>query len=533
MSFANELQKLKSLRDSGGITREEYEASRNRLLEECVRRIESVHDRSREPVVTVSRPAQATNIPSQTIPQGVARVQVPGADAAPPTRSSTYSEELDYSLVKPPPRREQVFSDADATARSMDTASAPRIPPTGAERGQPAVSSAQGVPRVKFSSPPFYKEPGRSGLPTLPGQALRSESAATAAAPAPSPRVAYETVKINPPAPRVDDRQRAASTGVSTPRPEFSAPPQNHALDRGVPKPATPSVQAFQVENRAPEAPLQRPPVAPYRDPDAGLNWTRVSPRSQSEQPASWPPPADDAVKPVEATAGKFDAAIALVEAASSSPVEAEEVSAPAVEEALPKFATSQESEPAEKSRWGLPRFKLVTGVVQDVRLSMCQNSEAYAASVSLDGQRMEITSSSEIRIAAGDRVNFGGYERDGQLLVLGYRNESNGSHSDLDRLRKRYRFLLTLGRLSLLVGLAALAATVMLFLHQPMWASRLARWGHVPYALSGVAAAAVSYLGLALSFVGRWAKDFHSALAPPSRSVVPQNPPSPLPATY
>jgi len=44
MSLANELQKLKSLRDSGGITPDEYEKSRNRILEDCVRHIEAVHD---------------------------------------------------------------------------------------------------------------------------------------------------------------------------------------------------------------------------------------------------------------------------------------------------------------------------------------------------------------------------------------------------------------------------------------------------------------------------------------------------------
>ena len=82
-----------------------------------------------------------------------------------------------------------------------------------------------------------------------------------------------------------------------------------------------------------------------------------------------------------------------------------------------------------------------------------------------------------------------------------------------------------------MLAGLAAVAATVMLLLRIPVWAGHFAQWGYVPYVLSGLLGAAMSYLGLALSSVGKWAKEFHNALAPSDPAIV--NPPSALPATY
>jgi hypothetical protein len=261
-----------------------------------------------------------------------------------------------------------------------------------------------------------------------------------------------------------------------------------------------PSVTAFHVESRLTQAPLL--------DPDAESHRAPVSPRLQSEQPDCRPSAPPSELK---------------------APPQAEDLDT--VEEFLPRFAAAYDTRPAERNRWGLPHFKLVSGVVQDVRLLLCPDSEAYAASISVDGRRMEISASSEISITAGDRVSLGGYERDGQLLVLGYRNETSGSHSDLHRLRTRYRVLLTLGRLVLLAGLAAVAATVFLFLHKPGWAAHLAQWGNVPYILSGLLGAAASYVGLALSSVGKWAKEFHHALAPSDPAIV--NPTSALPATY
>jgi len=44
MSVAIELEKLKKLRDSGAMTPAEFEQSKTRLLDQCVRRIEAFYD---------------------------------------------------------------------------------------------------------------------------------------------------------------------------------------------------------------------------------------------------------------------------------------------------------------------------------------------------------------------------------------------------------------------------------------------------------------------------------------------------------
>jgi len=487
MSFANELQKLKNLRDSGAITREEYEASRNRLLEECVRRIESVHDRPARPSSLASQPPGAMNASGPADSQGTEsepRVKFPRLDAElAAKRSSTYSQELDYSLVKPPASRGHVATDSSATAYAPAKARV-ESPTSVPSREEHAISPEPGVPRVKFSSPPPFEEPVRRA----PVEGVRNESTAPPA-PASSVRVAYEAVKIHPTTLRVDTKQQSVSHDVSAHRAPLSAEDLGHSPQ----KLRSEAVTAFQVENKLAQAPLKTAPGAPVSSPK--------------------PPVHIPAVESILSSPREPDTAVRLMEAASAP--QAEEVEP--VEEFLPRFAAPYDTRPAERNRWGLPHFKLVNGVVQDVRLSLCPDSEAYAAFVNVDGHRMEISSSSEIRIAVGDHVSLGGYERDGQLLVLGYRNETSGSHSDLNGLRKRYRFLLTFGRLSLLIGLAGVAATVMLFLHKPAWASQFAQWGYLPYVLSGLVAAAVSYLGLALSCVGKWAKEFHSALAPAS----------------
>jgi len=475
MSFANELQKLKNLRDSGAITREEYEASRNRLLEECVRRIESVHDRPARPSSLPSQPPGAMNQGSENAP----RVKFSRLDAGLAVqRSSAYSQELDYSLVKPAANHSHgsSLSSATAFAPAKTQVDNPTPAPSREER-----TLEPGIPRVKLSFPPPPQEPARR----LPGEASRSESTATIP-PASSVRVAYEAVKINPTALRTEARPHSVSHDVIA----RSTPPAAEDPGQTPVKLPSAAVTAFQVENKLS---LKTAPGASVSSPK--------------------PPVHIPAVESILSSPREPDTAVRLMEAASAPQVKEAEP----VEEFLPRFAAPYDTPPAEKSRWGLPHFKLVNGVVQDVRLSMCPDSEAYAAFVNVDGHRMEISSSSEIRIAMGDHVSLGGYERDGQLLVLGYRNETSGSHSDLNGLRKRYRFLLTFGRLSLLIGLAGVAATVMFFLHKPAWASQFAQWGFLPYVLSGLVAAAVSYLGLALSCVGKWAKEFHSALAPAS----------------
>jgi hypothetical protein len=135
-----------------------------------------------------------------------------------------------------------------------------------------------------------------------------------------------------------------------------------------------------------------------------------------------------------------------------------------------------------------------------------------------VDGQQAEIGSPCSIAIDTGDRVALGGYERNGKLLAVAYHNESKGDHADLSRLRKGYRFLLIIGRVSLGAGIAAIAGTMMLLiLHTRAGAFGSGLWGYVPYALSVLAAAAVSYLGVGLSFLGSRAREFHDAMTPPS----------------
>lgn len=415
MSLANELQKLKSLRDSGGITQEEYEKSRNRLLEECVRRIETVHDLNPKACVT----GQPTAVPRS---DGEPRVKFSRIEERPEaTRPTTYSGELDYSLVKPPVRP---------------------VPDSGPATCAVAVAQVQSVDASKI------------------------DDVAAVVLETPAVRPAEITIKdasakLVPSPVRVDSERPASSWGVAAQRVEVSFSSHGAVLD--VKQPAR-RIEVFEKE----EAPV-----------------TAVEPTLSSTPPT-------------------------------------EEVNDPLFEECVRRFETFYDSKPSGRDRWGLPHFKLVRGVVQDIRVSMCQDSNQYAASVKVDGHRMAITSSSAIRIAAGDRISLGGYERDGELLVLAYRNDTNGICSDLSSLRKRYRFLLTIGLLSLLAGLAALAATLIVFTHKPAWTVHFDQWGYMPYVLSGLLAAAISYLGLTLSFVGKWAKEFYNALAPADSSPEP-----------
>jgi len=185
------------------------------------------------------------------------------------------------------------------------------------------------------------------------------------------------------------------------------------------------------------------------------------------------------------------------------------------LEDCVRRIETFYDRNPSYRERWGLPRVKLVRGVVRSVSFSPDEEAEDYTASLDIDGRQMEISSSSAVRINAGDRVTLGGYERDGRLVILGYRNESDGSHSDLSHLRTRYRLLLAIGRISLLVGLAAIAGTLLLLIHMPPALSNFVSWQSAPCVLSGLTAAAACYVGLTLSFLGSWAKEFHDAMTP------------------
>jgi len=468
MSLANELQKLKSLRDSGGITSDEYEKFRNQLLEACVRHIEAVHDLN--PKVCVSgQPGAAQH------GDGEPRVKLPRTDARPEgNRASAYSGELDYSLVRPPVRH------------VADSSPAPRVvAETQAESARPAprLDQKPGLGDTVRTQPAAVEPPRKaaaaaasaSGTPVVRAVAATREDA---------------SVKIIPPPVRVEEKRPGPSWGVPAQRVEVSFSSRGAVLD--VKQPAH-RIEVFEKEEAAADA------VAPALHSANAANRSLSSSLHSTAAPASGSLPAE-----------------------VSSPSQAREVNDRLIEECVRGFETFYDSKPNGRDRWGLPRFKVVRGVVQDIRISMCQDSERFAASVVVDGQRMEITSPTEIRIATGDRISLGGYERDGELLVLAYRNETNGSYSDLSSLRKRYRFLLTIGRLTLLIGLAAFAATLMVFMRKSAWALHLDLWGYMPYVLSGLVAAAVSYLGLTLSFVGKWAKEFHNALAPPESSPAP-----------
>src|SRR5579864_4628465 len=421
MSLTNELQKLKSLRDTGVITPTEFEKQRNRLLEECVRHIEAVHDLNPKAAVS-GQPSTAQRADSEP------RVKFSRIETRQEVnRPSAYSGELDYSLVDPPARR------------------GPDVGPATAAVASARVDFATPAPRLESTPEPGFSIRTQT---TRFVDAPRIENAA--ALQTPVARAAETRANTIAPPVRVEEERPAApSWGVPAQRVEVSFSPRGAVLD--VKEPAR-HIEVFEKE----ESPAGAVPA------EAGSE-------SQSNVP----------------------------------------------EEFVPRFDAFYNSKPSGRDRWGLPRFKLVRGEVQDMRVSMCGDSESYAASIEVDGQRMAITSKSEIRIATGDRISLGGYERDGELLVLAYRNETNGTFSDLSSLRKRYRLLLTIGRLSLLIGLAALAATLMAFLRRPGWALHFDHLGFMPYLLSALAAAAASYLGLTLSFVGRWAREFHNALAP------------------
>jgi hypothetical protein len=173
--------------------------------------------------------------------------------------------------------------------------------------------------------------------------------------------------------------------------------------------------------------------------------------------------------------------------------------------------------------RWGLPPVNVARGVVQVIRFAAGKDPLPFTAFLTVDGRKVEISSASPICIDSGDRVILGGYERNGRLLALAYTNESNGNCSDLSRLRRGYRVLQSIGRVSLLVGLAAILVTVVLpVLHKPIVTFHFHSWRLVPYVLSGLAAGVVSYFGLGLSFLGARAKELHDAMTSAGFRILP-----------
>jgi hypothetical protein len=189
-------------------------------------------------------------------------------------------------------------------------------------------------------------------------------------------------------------------------------------------------------------------------------------------------------------------------------------VSESAVSESV---APQRAATPPASARWGLPPVRVVRGVAKNVSLSERRNGEQYVASIDIQdiyGQPVEISSSKLILIAPGDRVTLGGYERHGRLCALAYYNESNGTHSDLTELREGYRFLLRAGRAIVCVAFALIIGPALLsLLHKHLGATRPGL-PFVPYALTALGAAAVSYFGVGLSFLGSVAKDFHDAMS-------------------
>lgn len=164
--------------------------------------------------------------------------------------------------------------------------------------------------------------------------------------------------------------------------------------------------------------------------------------------------------------------------------------------------------------RWGLPPAIVVTGAVQSIRFSRGEGKHQYSAFLNVEGRGAEIHSSTPISMDAGDRVILGGYECDGRLLALAFHNESNGTFSNLNRLRQGYRLMLAVGVVSLLAGLAVIAGVVIIpMLQKPLGTLHSAPWLYLRYALAGLAAIAISYLGASLSFLGARAKEFYDAM--------------------
>ena len=203
-----------------------------------------------------------------------------------------------------------------------------------------------------------------------------------------------------------------------------------------------------------------------------------------------------------------------LRDSGALTPAEFEQSKARLLDQCVRRIEAFYDGKEPALPRWGLPPAKVVRGAVQSIRFSQGEGKHPYSAFLNVDGRGAEIHSSTPISMDAGDRVILGGYECDGRLLALAYHNESNGTYSNLNRLRRGYRLMLTVGVLSLLAGLAVIAGVVILpMLQTPIRTLPSGPWLYVRYALAGLAAVAVSYFGVSLSFLGARAKEFHNAM--------------------
>jgi Short C-terminal domain len=203
-----------------------------------------------------------------------------------------------------------------------------------------------------------------------------------------------------------------------------------------------------------------------------------------------------------------------LRDSGALTPAEFEQSKARLLDQCVRRIEAFYDGKEPALPRWGLPPAKVVRGAVQSIRFSQGEGKHPYSAFLNVDGRGAEIHSSTPISMDAGDRVILGGYECDGRLLALAFHNESNGTYSNLNRLRRGYRLMLTVGVLSLLAGLAVIAGVVILpMLQTPIRTLPSGPWLYVRYALAGLAAVAVSYFGVSLSFLGARAKEFHNAM--------------------
>jgi Short C-terminal domain len=203
-----------------------------------------------------------------------------------------------------------------------------------------------------------------------------------------------------------------------------------------------------------------------------------------------------------------------LRDSGAITPEEFEQSKTRLLDQCVRRIEAFYDGKEAALPRWGLPPAKVVRGAVQSIRFSQGEGKHPYSAFLNVDGRGAEIHSSTPISMDAGDRVILGGYECDGRLLALAFHNESNGTYSNLNRLRRGYRLMLTVGALSLLAGLAVIAGVMILpLLQKPIGTLHSEPWLYVRYALAGLAAVAVSYFGVSLSFLGARAKEFHDAM--------------------
>jgi hypothetical protein len=549
MSLTTELEKLRNLKDSGAITPEEFERSKKRLLDACVSRIEALHDRKPTaptpselpPAKVVHSAGQNTSLLSPQPKEAFADF----ADAGRPVEIASSSskaagaatrEEAEQTTSgpqgggavgigasydwKPPASRASELPPLNAASDDRNIRFAPlerqehyAAAAGVGQRAQVSVSYSQGAGAVTGEAAGLSKN--------LPDASARTVEASHDRKPRPSVRwvsppvksaqIAVQNIRFASPARSEPDTapmdfgQRAAAGPSSSKASgsitrETAGESKNILFDNG----ARP-IEAF--DRKAPaSAPVELPPAKVDRD----VQNVRFS------QNVRFTPPANNEPYSVSINAGQ------RLESSSSSwqasgAVTQEEAGQPnhgLPDDPVRLFEAFYDRKPPVCARWGLPPVKVIRGLVQNIRLSSHEDDEQYTASLEVDGQRVDISSPSYICIDPGDRVTLAVYERNGRLMAFAYHNESKGVHPDLQRLRKGYWFLLAVGRVSLVAGLAAIVGTaIFLILHKPVRSFDSALWRYAPYALSGLAAAGVAYFGLGLSSLGEWAKEFHDAM--------------------